>query len=79
MKLKIKEAKAQLISTNPLEWRGGMLPSGKRTASITCVNGHIASLSKHAISESGEVSPSVVCPYDDCGFHEFVILQGWQA
>lgn len=31
----------------------------------------------HAVSEDGSVSPSVVCPYAPCAWHEFVRLSGW--
>jgi len=33
----------------------------------------------HAIDESsGDVSPSLDCPNDDCSFHEFVTLEDWK-
>lgn len=31
-------------------------------------------LSDHEVDGSGLVSPSVVCPTDDCGFHDHVTL-----
>lgn len=31
---------------------------------------------RHQIADDGTVSPSVVCALD-CGFHEFVRLEGW--
>lgn len=31
----------------------------------------------HKISVDGAVSPSVVCPWRGCGFHEFVQLSDW--
>ncbi len=31
----------------------------------------------HSIAEDGTVSPSVVCPYAPCDFHEFVRLQDY--
>lgn len=39
-----------------------------------CPNGHIGTFDDHLISENGEVSPSVVCPEDDCSFHEWITL-----
>ena len=31
----------------------------------------------HAISEEGMVSPSVVCPFEPCTYHEIVQRDGW--
>lgn len=31
----------------------------------------------HDVADDGAVSPSLVCPNDGCGFHEFVKLEGW--
>lgn len=32
----------------------------------------------HTVSDAGEVTPSVVCPYG-CGFHTHMTLEGWKA
>lgn len=48
-------------------------------AELTCSNGHGVSLRSHAIASDGRVSPSVVCLAPNCGFHEFVRLEGWSA
>lgn len=45
---------------------------------IRCPNGHFALLD-HEIADDGTVSPSVVCPWDGCGFHEFIRLLDWPA
>jgi hypothetical protein len=37
----------------------------------------MAALSEHTINEEGVVVPSLVCPEDGCGWHEFVTLVGW--
>ena len=34
--------------------------------------------SDHGIGDDGTVCPSVVCPREGCGFHEFVQLEGWK-
>lgn len=47
-------------------------------AELTCPNGHNLVLRQHRIAESGNVHPSVVCAADECGFHEFVRLDGWE-
>jgi len=57
-------------------WKG-VIRDDKRTAGMTCPNGHTASLSDHTIAADGKVSPSVVCPYEGCKFHEYVQLEGW--
>lgn len=62
----------------PGTWKGLKTIKG-RSASFTCPNGHIGTLSDHDIAEDGSVSPSVVCPYENCGFHEFIRLEGWQS
>lgn len=50
----------------------------KLTALVRCPNCHqIASLSGHTIMSDGQVHPSLVCPYDNCDFHQFVQLQMW--
>jgi hypothetical protein len=33
--------------------------------------------SNHTVAADGTVSPSDVCPYLPCGFHEFVICDDW--
>jgi len=43
---------------------------------MTCSNGHPAIL-EHDIAVNGKVSPSVVCIEDECGFHEYVTLEGY--
>lgn len=32
----------------------------------------------HDIEADGRVKPSVVCPFEGCGFHEFVTLLDWE-
>ncbi len=46
------------------------------TAAITCPDcGGRGMLNKHAITNWGIVSPSVVC--SECDFHEMIELRGW--
>jgi hypothetical protein len=33
----------------------------------------------HTVADDGTVSPSLVCPFAPCTFHEFVKLEGWPA
>jgi hypothetical protein len=50
---------------------------GKPAVKMTCGNGH-AALLDHEVDDAGTVSPSVDCPVEGCGFHEFATLEGWQ-
>lgn len=36
-------------------------------------------LINHTIRDNGMVSPSLVCPFPKCSFHEWVTLVGWPA
>ena len=72
------EVKNSNLEQLGLGWKGG-IRDGVKTANLKCPNGHIASLAKHQIANDGIVSPSVVCPYSECGFHEFIKLVGWGA
>jgi hypothetical protein len=31
----------------------------------------------HTVADDGTVSPSDVCPYEPCAFHEFIVLDDW--
>ena len=44
-----------------------------------CGNGHIGSLDRdeHTVDAAGVVTPSVVCPTDECGWHENIRLLDW--
>lgn len=65
----------------PGTWKALLLPLGRkyvRSATVTCPEcGKVASLSDHQIGDDGTVSPSLLCPYDDCNFLEYVQLEGW--
>lgn len=62
-------------------WKGGRaLRDGQpvRTAFVSCpVCGKSASLRMHDIAPDGKVTPSLVCPYEPCTFHDYVQLDGW--
>jgi hypothetical protein len=74
-----KDTKVGLGISDPLSWRPMFdADANKKTAWLTCPNGHIAQLD-HEISSDGTVTPSVDCPVDDCDFHEFVKLEGWNG
>lgn len=64
-------------------WWKGFESDDLRFVIVRCPNGHDATLrnvkgdSGHSISKDGTVSPSIVCPYDGCDFHEFGKLMDW--
>lgn len=48
--------------------------------SVCCPDcGKAGALTDHDIDKSGYVRPSLVCPNDDCDFHQFVKLEDWSA
>ncbi len=59
----------------PGTWR--MIEGPEGDVFIIDLNGHYLSLKNHAIFPDGVVQPSVVCPVEGCGFHEFVLLEGY--
>ena len=61
----------------PGSWFPVRRENGERSAVLICPKcGRAAGLS-HRIAGDGAVSPSVVCPYEPCDFHEFIRLTGW--
>lgn len=61
-----------------LPFQAAARPSApERTACMRCPAGHELSLAGHDIAADGKVTPSVVCVYDGCTFHEFVELEGF--
>ena len=68
---------ARLAERVPFTWERVTL-DGVRSAAAYCVNGHFAVLSAHEIAPDGTVTPSVVCPEDECDWHEMVRLDGWE-
>jgi hypothetical protein len=64
----------------PFTWRDYIDPAGKVldcSPVIVDPKGHYLSIHKHSIAQDGTVSPSVVCPVEGCGFHEFIKLEEW--
>lgn len=61
----------------PLTYRIAVWGDGRRVAYFFDTKGHGLALEKHAIADDGTVTPSVVCPIEGCGFHEWVKLEGW--
>ena len=49
---------------------------------VVCENGHVARLRGWVVAADGSVTPSILCrtpmaELGECGWHEFVILDGW--
>jgi len=62
----------------PLRWQ--LVPAIPiPTAVIVCANNHVGTLHDHKINTDGHVSPSVVCPEDDCDWHHIIQLVGWEG
>lgn len=60
-------------------WKPGRAALNKRTALVSCPGcGTILSIRAHTIKDDGHVEPSLVCPMDDCNFHDYVELVGWK-
>jgi hypothetical protein len=65
-------------------WWWGFAGDEPRYVVLRCPNGHEGTLrhlqarTGHEIAADGKVSPSAVCPEDECDFHEFVRLTGWR-
>lgn len=49
---------------------------GELTAVVACPAGHTAHID-HDVAADGTVTPSLVCPEEDCGWHVFGRLIGW--
>ena len=56
-----------------------LIESNIYSASFTCNDGHFGSLLDHVILDNGRVEPSVVCTYEDCTFHDYITLDGWNS
>lgn len=63
----------------PLTWRPVSRSNGPVTATVTCSNNHEGLIGEHEISAEGTVTPSVVCTFDKCGWHEYIRLGGWEG
>ena len=60
------------------EWRDH---GGTGRAVLVCCPecGKTHPLVKHTIDPDGTVTPSLVCPFPNCEFYEFVKLADWKA
>ena len=50
---------------------------GEPVVGMTCDKKHFSMLNDHEIADDGTVTPSVVCPDSECGFHEMIVLEDW--
>lgn len=59
-------------------------PSGDRELLVVCQNGHVSSLGRnlragiHHVADDGTLSPSYICPYENCGCHDWLKIEGWR-
>ena len=70
------EGAARLRSPEVLPKPASVEEEAETVLYATCPKGHLAELSDHEVDELGYVTPSLVCPQDDCGFHDQVRLTG---
>lgn len=68
------KAKDELV---PGTWKGYHTPKGMSIL-VMDYAGHILSLDDHNIGEVGLVQPSVVCPEENCTFHQWLCLEGFE-
>lgn len=66
------------IDLVPGSWYPYKVPSGYSVL-FCCPHGHLGNLGDHFIDDKGVVTPSVVCVDDTCEFHEYIVLEGWDA
>lgn len=67
---------AVLDSENPFDSKSPVV----RVVYVACPDcGQSFALDRHGIKKDGHVNPSVVCPFDKCSYHEFVVLGGWDG
>ena len=65
--------------------RDGVMRKGEwrdtdKGALVCCPGcGKIGSLAEHTIDPDGTVTPSLVCPFAHCDFHDMAKLADWQA
>jgi len=59
--------------SKPGQWR-----HSSEKAIISCpVCGHFGGLGNHTIAADGTVTPSLVCPWAPCTYHDMGRLEGW--
>ena len=58
-------------------WRATIGTDGSVYPVVKDSSGDMFGIEAHRISNEGVVSPSVVCMYIGCNFHEFITLDGW--
>lgn len=67
----------KLTSAEPGTWSRQEV-GGKTVVLMSCPDcGKLGGLGDHVIEDDGRVKPSVVCPVEECGFHDTVKLLGW--
>lgn len=71
----MKEIRKSFLRTKGT-WHTVFIGKGKETVKLYCPDcGKAGDLGEHEIDADGKVTPSVVCPNEDCNFHEYIILK----
>jgi len=75
--------KGGFASIPPLSWDYWLWGIGPfvKTVIVCCDRGHVGTASPaiHSIAADGTLSPSWVCPFKGCTWHEFARLEGWES
>lgn len=61
-----------------LSEKGTWRPSSGKAISSCPGCGYLGGLHKHDIAPDGTVTPSMVCPWAPCTFHDMGRLEGWR-
>ena len=51
----------------------------ERNVFVTCPGCATEYRLDHDVSQDGKVTPSLECPDEGCGFHDMVLLVGWNG
>ncbi len=51
---------------------------GRKSAMIVCPKCGCEAPLDHEIAADGTITPSLVCPYEPCDFHDWGRLEGWE-
>jgi hypothetical protein len=52
---------------------------GRQIPNLCCPKcGEVASMASHTVADDGSVTPSAICPNNDCDFHEYIKLDDWR-
>lgn len=77
-KVRFKKARGDRKIPRAGEWCFVISYSKKREPAIGCPNCGCHARLDHEIAADGTITPSIVCPFKDCDFHNWGVLEGWK-